>query len=57
MSAPSRLTPESVTAWSAALREPLRLRLIVIACVLAIWMLISHCNPAGLMPLLWWALR
>ncbi|MFP5363219.1 MAG: hypothetical protein ACLGI5_10885 [Thermoleophilia bacterium] len=57
MSAPSRLTPESVTAWSAALREPLRLLVIAIACVFAVWMLISHGNPAGLMPLLWWALR
>lgn len=52
-----RLTPDSVRTWAIALREPLRLAVVLSAVIFAMWLLVSQANPVGLVPLLPWALR
>lgn len=57
MSASRRLTPDAVTSWASALREPLRLAVLLAAFGFAVWLLLAYGNPLGLVPLLPWALR
>lgn len=51
-----RIEPATVSDWAVALREPLKLAVIVTAWVFAIWLLLSATNPVGLTLLLGWAL-
>jgi hypothetical protein len=45
-----------VREWSIALREPLKLAVILSAFIFALWLLVTAANPAGLALLLGWAL-
>jgi len=51
-----RLEPERVSRWAIALREPLKLAVILAALAFALWLLVTAANPVGLAPLLGWAL-